>query len=462
MELTGGRAMKDRFLKVLVLATVRGEDMDWAGMPLPWMDVEAAGLVWRTARGDADRLSFQRLLRRAERATRILSDLALTAAVIDVLFDSDGHSYWWGELEEQIKEECQRLIASLASGRGKMTDDVVATALAFGRDLATLLRGLYCADPVMQARVQNFLGRAVAWCAAFCDFSAIADDMAAVIPLADRVELRRARVSLMKRLVGFLLPIARLAVHPDKEAYRKLRYPHVDLPVAPYVKFRNSAEWWLKKYSALEVTGRDKCAVKAAEVFHSNGILQKLVDLLEESRRMGRTVWFLGRDGDALFLLALELGYNNARYMHGFNREFVHCYPSTANAIARVVTRPGDVIVDTGFKGTCLEPFLQVGGRKTVLVSSCQEARDKGHLGLDEGLSERDADAVRDAVIWMEHIGELPSDSLRRNRVAIRNGVPEETWNFDSRLHCLFMRTFIRHALFLLGRAGKAADEVDG
>lgn len=187
-----------------------------------------------------------------------------------------------------------------------------------------------------------------------------------------------------------------------------------------------------------------KTALSAALSLVRLGIIPRLIDIVRQAADRGSTVWLLGRDCDVLFVFLRRAGFANVKYLHGFNRDFVRNCSAVACEVARRLVKPGDVVVDTGFAGTCLAPF-RLPGVTTVLVSSHFSAREE-HLCLDAPVGDFDAEwEVRNAVLAIEHMS--LGEEKRANKTRFVGGVPREVWD-ESMMphHRAFASLFIQEA----------------
>lgn len=179
------------------------------------------------------------------------------------------------------------------------------------------------------------------------------------------------------------------------------------------------------------LSGRVAFAGEAASVLVRRGVFGKLVRIARAAERRGSTVWLLGRDCDVIVMALRELGVSNVRYLFGIDRRMVTERPHTVWAIAKLLVRPRDVVVDTGYSGSIVRRFMDAAGAIGVILSSDDHA-DSRVVRLDAGLSRAERVEVSSAISLIEDMKVDEHTSARSNRTHHLPWRTVERWLVDT------------------------------
>lgn len=105
--------------------------------------------------------------------------------------------------------------------------------------------------------------------------------------------------------------------------------------------------------------------------------------LVELIRGVEGRVWFLGRDCD-VFAEAFRLFFPNVRYLVGLNRDNARKLQHRRRLckwLLSIGVRPGDVLVDSGYRGSIYERILRDGGSQLRLRMVLLTAHPEGYVG---------------------------------------------------------------------------------
>lgn len=441
----GGTMMSiDELIRAIVDATVAMERAAVEGTEVVWIDLSAAMELDQFASSHGC-IRVSDVLREARGAVQSLpSELGELRQELCDAFVLAREAPWHdnpGPEAANLRDTAKQFVARLAADRWKPTDDVFAAAVAFARALVHF----YNAQFYGGRGAMMLLKRATNWLAAVMGLAhAIHEWQKASGRGVQGVdELERTGRSLTKVLVRVLYPVTHMALAPNFPAARKAMRSPSQFPVSAFGRARLEAQKQIVEMVAQ--AGSDPIeadALSVAEALCRYGLIPAFMRVVESAHAQGRTVWLLGRDCDALYILARNK-YQNVRYLHGYNRRFVADHNDMALRIAKGMVKAGDVVVDTGFAGSCLAPFKEAGATG-VLLSSNADARSK-YIALDEMLDQEDHLKARDAILKLEYLGGFDS-SRRATRVVIGDDcVPREVIDDDRKAaHAAFIRAFVR------------------
>jgi len=138
--------------------------------------------------------------------------------------------------------------------------------------------------------------------------------------------------------------------------------------------------------------------------------------LVDDAKKEGKTVHFLGRDMDIMFMpFALE---DNVNYLPGWNRGFIYNRSEDAKKklLATQNVQDGDFVVDTGFRGSIINDIRRFVTVKGYLLSAEHDC-DYTYLYSES------AHQYRGWITEIEHF-----DRAREVVINPETNLPEETY----------------------------------